>query len=92
MEADSSITFWLRRCTLQSRTPSVHTVPLASATTCTSMWWPPRMARSRNTVASPAVFDASELARSNASSSCSADRTSRMPRPPPPAVALTISG
>ena len=91
-DADSSITFWLRRCTLQSRTPSVHTAPLASATTCTSTWWPPRMARSRNTVASPAVLPASELARSNASPSWPADGTSRMPRPPPPAVALTISG
>ena len=50
------------------------------------------MARSRKTVASPAVFDASELARSNASSRSSGARTMRMPRPPPPAVALTISG
>ena len=33
VEADSSMTFWLRRCTLQSRTPSVHTVPSASAMT-----------------------------------------------------------
>ena len=86
------MTFWFRRCTLQSRTPSVHTVPSASATTCTSTCRPPRMARSRETVASPAVFDASELARSNASSRSSGARTMRMPRPPPPAVALTISG
>ena len=50
------------------------------------------MARSRKTVASPAVFEASELARSNASSNSSGDLTSRIPRPPPPAVALTISG
>ena len=86
------MTFWLRRCTLQSRTPRVHTVPSASATTCTSTCRPPRIARSRKTVASQAVFAASEQARSNASSSCSGDCTSRMPRPPPPAVALTMSG
>ena len=86
------MTFWFRRCTLQSRTPSVHTVPSASAMTCTSTCRPPRMARSRKTVASPAVFDASELARSNASSRSSGAGTNRMPRPPPPAVALTMSG
>ena len=45
-----------------------------------------------NTVASPAVFDASELARSKASPSSAGELTSRMPRPPPPAVAFTISG
>ena len=64
----------------------------ASATTCTSTCRPPRIARSRNTVASPAVLPASELARSKASSSWSGELTRRMPRPPPPAVALTISG
>ena len=76
------MTFWLRRCTLQSRTPSVHTVPAASATTCTSTCRPPLIARSRNIVASPAVLAASELARSNASSGSSGDMTSRIPRPP----------
>ncbi len=35
---------------------SVHTVPAASATTCTSTCRPPGIAHSRNTVASPAVF------------------------------------
>ena len=36
-EPDSSISFWLRRWIEQSRTPGAHTVPCASAMTCTSM-------------------------------------------------------
>ena len=36
-ELDSSITFWLRRCTEQSRTPGAQTVPYWSAITCLSL-------------------------------------------------------
>ena len=45
-----------------------------------------------NTVASPAVLKPSEEARSNASARSSARSTLRMPRPPPPAVALIMRG
>ena len=45
-----------------------------------------------NTVASPKPRRASELARSKASRNSLGSRTARIPRPPPPAVALTISG
>ena len=43
------MTFWLRRCTEQSRTPSAHAVPWPSAITCTSTWRAPVTRRSRNT-------------------------------------------
>ena len=52
-ELDSSITFWLRRCTEQSRTPGAHTLPCWSAMTCTSMCRPPSTSRSMKTVGSP---------------------------------------
>ena len=68
--------------------PRVHTSPCASATTCTSTCRPPRIARSRNTVASPSVRPASETARVKASASWSGPSTRRMPRPPPPAGGL----
>ena len=47
---------------------------------------------SRNTESSPKAFRASEPARSSSSGSSSALRTTRMPRPPPPADALIITG
>ena len=40
-EADSSISFWLRRWTEQSRTPTAQAVPWSSAITCTSTWRAP---------------------------------------------------
>ena len=53
MQCDSSITFWLRRCMLQSRTPTAHTVPWWSAMIWTSTWRAPVTTRSMNTVGSP---------------------------------------
>ncbi len=91
-DADSSMTFWLRRCSEQSRTPSAQAVPRPSAMTCTSMCRAPVTSRSRNTTPLPNERSASSLVRWKASESSSSDRTTRMPRPPPPAVAFSISG
>ena len=38
VEADSSITFCLSRCTLQSLKPSTWVLPWWSRSSCTSMW------------------------------------------------------
>ena len=92
MDADSSITFWLRRWMVQSRTPAAHTAPWWSAMTCTSMCREAGNRRSRKRVASPKLFSASAPQASNASASSLARCTRRMPLPPPPAVALTIRG
>ena len=52
-DADSSMTFWLRRCTEQSRTPSAQAVPWPSAITWTSTCRAPVTRRSRNTTPLP---------------------------------------
>ena len=88
----SSTTFWCLRCTEQSRRPSANTVPWRSAAICTSTWRAPEIALSAKRVPSPKALAASVSALSKAASSSSALRTRRMPRPPPPAVALSISG
>ena len=62
-EADSSMTFWLRRWMEQSRTPSAHAVPWLSAISCTSTWRAPVTRRSRNTVPLPKARSASSLVR-----------------------------
>ncbi len=49
-------------------------------------------ARSQNTRLSPNAPSASRIADSTPSRSCSAVATSRIPRPPPPATALTKTG
>ena len=49
-------------------------------------------ARSRNTVASPNAACASRMAAATDSRSCPGSSTRRIPRPPPPATALTNSG
>ena len=63
-EADSSMIFWLRRCTEQSRTPSAHAVPWPSAITWTSTCRAPVTRRSRNTTPLPKARSASWLVRS----------------------------
>ncbi len=50
------------------------------------------MARSRITVASPNAPCASDRALRSASGNAAASATSRMPRPPPPATALIMTG
>src|SRR5665647_3003786 len=82
------MTFWLRRCTEQSRTPSAHAVPWPSAMTCTSTCRAPVTRRSRNTTPLPKARAASSRVRSNASVSSWSEVTTRMPRPPPPAGRL----
>ncbi len=47
------MTFWLRRCTEQSRTPSAQAVPCPSAMTCTSTCRAPVTSRSRKTTPEP---------------------------------------
>jgi hypothetical protein len=56
------------------------------------MWREPSRSCSKNTVASPQATRASERAAANASARSASERTRRMPRPPPPAVAFTMSG
>ena len=58
------MTFWLRRCSEQSRTPSAHAVPWPSAITWTSTCRAPVTSRSRNTTPLPKARSASWLVRS----------------------------
>ncbi len=88
----SSISFWWRRCTEQSRSPRWMAWPWRSAKTWISMWRGSAMARSRITPASPKALCASERALRSSAANSAADAASRMPRPPPPAVALIITG
>ena len=86
------MTFWLRRCTEQSRTPSAQAVPCPSAMTCTSTWRAPVTRLSRKTTPLPKARSASSRVRAYASVMSASDRITRMPRPPPPAVALSMTG
>ena len=86
------MTFWLRRWIEQSRTPMAQAVPWPSAISCTSTWRAPVTRRSRKTVPLPNARSASSLVRWKASSSSAREPTIRIPRPPPPAVAFSISG
>ena len=88
----SSISFWWRRCTEQSRSPRWIALPCRSANTWISMCRGSTMAFSRITVASPNAFFASDCALRSSSANSPAEPTSRMPRPPPPATALIITG
>ncbi len=56
------------------------------------MWRGSTTACSTNTVGSPNAPSASRMQASTASRSCSGSSTRRMPRPPPPATALTKRG
>ena len=88
----SSMTFWCRRCTEQSRSKRWMTVPWVSARICTSMCRGLTTACSMNTVGSPNADSASRIAASTDPRSAPSSSTLRMPRPPPPATALTNSG
>jgi hypothetical protein len=63
-DADSSMIFWLRRCTEQSRTPTAQAVPCPSAMTWTSTCLAPVTRRSRKTTPLPNARAASWLVRS----------------------------
>ena len=90
--ADSSITFWLCRCTLQSRQPTAQVVPHESATIWTSMCLAAGMAFSQNTVGSPNASSASVRAEASAAAIPASSVTIRMPRPPPPVAAFSMTG
>ena len=62
-EADSSMTFWLRRCTVQSRTPTAQAVPCPSAMSWTSTCRAPVTSRSRKTTPLPNARSASSRVR-----------------------------
>ena len=63
----SSTTFWLRRCSEQSRSPKVTTRPSPSPNTCTSTWRACSTSRSRKTPAEEKVAAATRCTRSQAS-------------------------
>ena len=88
----SSTTFWCRRCTEQSRSPSTETWPWGRRAPA-----PRRAARSRRTARrtrsrrrTPRPPPRTPARRRRPPRR--AVRTTRMPRPPPPADALTSSG
>ena len=54
--------FWLRRCTVQSRTPTAHAVS-PSEMSCTSTWRAPVTSFSRNTTPEPNARSASSRVR-----------------------------
>ena len=91
-EGLSSTTFWWRRCTEHSRSTNGMTVP------CRRRATGPRCAAARRAAARgtrrrcrrPTAPRTVPPARRRASDAAS--RTSRMPFPPPPATALSISG
>ena len=87
-----SMTFWWRRWSEQSRSKRCTTLPSPSARICTSMCRGRRTACSRNTVGSPKAVSASRIAASREPRRSSRRSTRRMPRPPPPATALTKMG
>ena len=88
----SSITFWLRRCREQSRSPKITTLPCLSPKTWNSIWrgWVNNF--SIYNVSSPNADAASFLVSWYASAISSALCTGRIPRPPPPADAFNITG
>ena len=67
-------------------------MPIPSARICTSMCLGRKTACSRNTLGSPKALSASRLASPSAAGSSSGLSTLRIPRPPPPATALTKTG
>ncbi len=73
------MTFWLRRCMLQSRTPTAHTAPWSSAMSWTSTCRAASTTRSMKTVASPKALSPSLRALSNAGASPVSSSTRRMP-------------
>ena len=88
----SSTSFWCRRCSEQSRSPRATTAPSASARSWTSMCRAGRISRSRYTDPSPNADAASREPLTSAAGRSSGRVTRRMPRPPPPAAALTSNG
>ena len=88
----SSITFWCRRCTEQSRSPRWTADPRASASTCTSRWRGRATSLSRRSLSSPNDAAASRRAAPTAAGTSEASRAIFIPLPPPPRTALMSMG
>ena len=66
--------------------------PCASPSTCTSMWRGSSMNFSMNTRSSPNAARASFWQLTNPSRASASERAIRSPLPPPPALALIMTG
>src|SRR6266550_4100499 len=88
----SSISFWWRRCTEQSRSHRCMTRPCVSPMSWISMWRGRARYFSMYTSSEPNAASASCFASENAWGNASPSCATRMPFPPPPAAALMITG
>ena len=88
----SSITFWWRRWIEHSRSKRYSVLPCASANTWISIWRGCSMNFSMKTRSSPKLDFASDCVAFSPSRTSSAERAIRIPLPPPPADALSMTG
>ena len=88
----SSITFWKRRCSEQSRSKRWMASPLPKPKTWISICRALGTKRSRNIAPLLNDFAAMDWVAATVSTSFSAPSTRRMPMPPPPPAAFTRSG
>ncbi len=88
----SSITFWLRLWMEHSRSPRWTQAPCASARTWISIWRGWVTKRSMNIRSSPKAAIASFRDAAKPSRHAASSQATRMPLPPPPADALSITG
>src|SRR5450759_1555127 len=88
----SSMTFWWRRWSEQSRSLRWMALPWRSANTCISIWRGALTYFSISTRSSPKAAIASRMAAASAASKSAWRSTRRMPLPPPPATALINTG
>ena len=88
----SSISFWFRRWTEQSRSPRWMVCPWRSARICTSTCRGFSTSFSRYISSFPKQAAASALASAQAAGSSSGPSQRRMPLPPPPAEAFSSTG
>ncbi len=86
------MTFWFRRWIEHSRSFRCSTVPCLSPSTWISMWWGEMTNFSMNTLSSPKLEAASDRAAGKPSSTPCRSNAMRMPLPPPPAEAFSITG
>ena len=88
----SSITFWWRRWMEHSRSHKYTQLPCASPNTWISMWRGSSTNFSMNTRSSPKLLRASLRHDVNPSNASPSLKATRKPLPPPPALALIITG
>ena len=89
---DSSTSFWWRRWVEQSRSPRATTLPCMSPMIWISMWRARLISASMMQSPLPKAASASRCACSRPETRLASLCATRMPRPPPPAVALIITG